>query len=224
GKGLGLVQKGESSSSTETDGSSPEYHYNISETESKGLRKVFKRFSGRLCYLMKEPVELATHLQIKNLIQYSVMIELLTSPESEQAKAITLVRDLHKQMKSHPAKLFSIVEVFLQNAALKEPGKEMLQEIGKVCPERAAFVLGSEQPPSDSQVEIPGSESKRQSLAENSTEWINSSAELRALRRSNVIFTRGLDPENLVRVLYTKGLLTPEERDNATKQTSTTCQ
>ncbi|CAI8032738.1 hypothetical protein GBAR_LOCUS18483, partial [Geodia barretti] len=154
GKGLGLVQKGESSSSTETDGSSPEYHYNISETESKGLRKVFKRFSGRLCYLMKEPVELATHLQIKNLIQYSVMIELLTSPESEQAKAITLVRDLHKQMKSHPAKLFSIVEVFLQNAALKEPGKEMLQEIGKICPEMTAFVVG-EQFPSDSLVEFP---------------------------------------------------------------------
>ncbi|CAI8032740.1 hypothetical protein GBAR_LOCUS18483, partial [Geodia barretti] len=119
GKGVRISKKGESSSSTETDGSSPEYHYNISETESKGLRKVFKRFSGRLCYLMKEPVELATHLQIKNLIQYSVMIELLTSPESEQAKAITLVRDLHKQMKSHPAKLFSIVEVFLQNAALQ---------------------------------------------------------------------------------------------------------
>ena len=223
---------------------------------------------------MKEPVELATQLQIKKLIPYSVMNELLTSPESQQAKAITLVRYLQKQIKSCPAKLFTIVEVFLQNAALKEPGKEMLQEIGKycdfftvatlscyafftsvgkVCPERAAFVLGSEQPLSDSQVEIPGelifslshiqfisflstgSESKRQSQsltqpssansqAENATEWINSSAVLRALRRSNVIFTRGLDPENLVRVLYSQGLLTPEERDNATKQTSTTCQ
>ena len=130
GKVVRISKKGESSSSTETDGSSPECDYNISETESKGLRNIFKRFFGRLCFLMNEPVELATHLQIKNLIQYSVMNELLVSPESQQAKAISLVRDLQKQIKSRPAKLFTIVEVFLQNAALKEPCKEMLQEIG----------------------------------------------------------------------------------------------
>ena len=131
GKGVRICKKGESSSSTETDGSSPECHYNISETESKGLRNIFKRFFGRLCFKMKDPVELATHLQIKNLILYSAMNKLLISPESQQAKAITLVRALQKQIKYRPDRLFTIVEVFLQNAALKEPGKEMLQEIGK---------------------------------------------------------------------------------------------
>ncbi|CAI8055199.1 hypothetical protein GBAR_LOCUS30140, partial [Geodia barretti] len=129
GKGVRICKKGESSSSTETDGSSPECHYNISETESKGLRNIFKRFFGRLCFKMKDPVELATHLQIKNLILYSAMNKLLISPESQQAKAITLVRALQKQIKYRPDRLFTIVEVFLQNAALKEPGKEMLQEI-----------------------------------------------------------------------------------------------
>ena len=67
-------------------------------------------------------------------------------------------------------------------------------------------------------------QSPANSQAENSTDWINPYAELRALQRSNVIFARGVDPENLVRVLYSKGLLTLEERDNATKQTSTVCQ
>ena len=121
------------SSSTETDNSSPECDMlkNISETESKGLRKVFKRFFGRLCFTIKTPVELATLLQMKGLLTYSVMNELLTSPESEQAKTITLVRALQKQVKSCPYRMFHIIEVFLHNEALQQTGREMWTETGK---------------------------------------------------------------------------------------------
>ena len=124
------------SSSTETDNSSPECDMlkNISETESKGLRKVFKRFFGRLCFTIKAPVELATRLQMKGLLTYSVMNELLTSPESEQAKTISLVRTLQKQVKSRPDRMFSIIQVFLHDEALQQTGREIWTETGNnVC-------------------------------------------------------------------------------------------
>ena len=41
------------------------------------------------------------------------------------------------------------------------------------------------------------------------------SAESRALRRSNKVFCDGVDPENLVKVLYSEFLLTPEEKARA---------
>ena len=121
------------SSSTETDNSSPECDMlkNISETESKGLRKVFKRFFGRLCFTIKAPVELATRLQMKGLLTYSVMNELLTSPESEQAKSITLVKSLQKQIKSRPDRMFNIIDVFLGNEVLQQTGREIWTETGK---------------------------------------------------------------------------------------------
>ena len=156
------------SSSTETDNSSPECDMlkNISETERKGLRKIFKRFFGRLCFTIKAPVELATRLQMKGLLTYSVMNELLTSPESEQAKTITLVRALQKQVKSRPDRMFSIIQVFLHDEALQQTGREIWTETGKnvfkwcdrkrcfetllhagkICPERSAFMFGSKLP------------------------------------------------------------------------------
>ena len=121
------------SSSTETDNSSPECDMlkNISETESKGLRKVFKRFFGRLCFTIKAPVELATRLQMRGLLTYSVMNELLTSPESEQAKSITLVKSLQKQIKSRPNRMFNIIDVFLHDEVLQQTGREIWRETGK---------------------------------------------------------------------------------------------
>ena len=50
------------------------------------------------------------------------------------------------------------------------------------------------------------------------------SPESRALRRSNTIFTRGVDPENLVTVLYSNFLLTPEEKARTMQQTLTVSQ
>ena len=120
------------SSSTETDNSSPECDMlrNISETERKGLRKVFKRFFGRLCFAIRNPVELATLLQMKGLLTYSVMNELLTSPESTQEKTITLVRALQRQIKSRPDRMFHIIDVFLHDAVLQQTGREMWTETG----------------------------------------------------------------------------------------------
>ena len=121
------------SSSTETDNSSPECDMlrNITETERKGLRKVFKRSFGRLCFAIRNPVELATLLQMKGLLTYSVMNELLTSPESTQAKTITLVRALQKQVKSRPDRMFNIIQVFLYDEALQQTGREIWTETGK---------------------------------------------------------------------------------------------
>jgi predicted DNA-binding ArsR family transcriptional regulator len=42
------------------------------------------------------------------------------------------------------------------------------------------------------------------------------SAEARALRKSNAVFKSGVDPENLVTVLYSNFLLTLDEREKAT--------
>ena len=118
-------------SSTESDDSSPECD-TISESEGKSLRKIFKCFFGRLCLTIRNPVEIAAILQMKGLLTYTVMIELLESPESTQAKAIILVTALQNQIKSHPGKIFPIIQVFLQNEVLEETGKEMWTETGKI--------------------------------------------------------------------------------------------
>ena len=47
------------------------------------------------------------------------------------------------------------------------------------------------------------------------------SVESRTLRRSNTVFTRGVDPDNMITVLYSNFLLTPEEKARATQQTLT---
>ena len=57
--------------------------------------------------------------------------------------------------------------------------------------------------------------------AKHAADHLGLSAESRALRRSNSVFTRGVDPENLVTVLYSNFLLTPEEKARAMKQTLT---
>ena len=57
--------------------------------------------------------------------------------------------------------------------------------------------------------------------AQHAADHLGLSAESRALRRSNTVFTRGVDPENLVTVLYSNFLLTPEEKARAMKQTLT---
>ena len=57
--------------------------------------------------------------------------------------------------------------------------------------------------------------------AQHAADHLGLSIESRALRRSNTVFTRGVDPENLVTVLYSNFLLTPEEKARAMKQTLT---
>ena len=57
--------------------------------------------------------------------------------------------------------------------------------------------------------------------AQHAADHLGLSVESRALRRSNTVFTRGVDPENLVTMLYSNFLLTPEEKARAMKQTLT---
>ena len=103
----------------------------LSECEMTNLRKVFKRLFGRLCYAIKNPVEIATFLQKEGVLSRTVMNELLISPESQQTKAITLVRALDKRIKSHPHMTFAIIKVFLHDEALEETGREMWIETGE---------------------------------------------------------------------------------------------
>ena len=126
------VRKQISSVSTNTDESSPECSINLSDSESKNVRKVYKRFFGRLCLVLKNPTEIAAEFQIRCLISYSVMHELLISPESQQSKAITLVTALQKRIETHPEIIFAIIEVLMQNEILQQTGREMLTEAGKI--------------------------------------------------------------------------------------------
>ena len=117
------------SSSSESDDS--DYERSLSEVERKKLRKVFRRSFGKLCCAIKNPVEITTHLQMKGLLTRTVMCKLLTSPDSQQTKAITLVTALERRIKSHPGRIFTIVEEFLCNENLKEVAGEMLIETGE---------------------------------------------------------------------------------------------
>ena len=123
-------KKEERFSSTETDDSSPEILRNLTEAETKSLVKVFKSFFGRLCLAIKDPVETAAQLQEKHLISCSKMENIITSPESQQVKAITLVRALEKRIKQRPDKIFIISNVFQENELLQEVGRKMLIEAG----------------------------------------------------------------------------------------------
>ena len=126
--------KQESSSSSETDceSSSPESDMlrNLTESENKGLIKAFKRCFGELCLAIKNPEKAAAGLQAKRLLSCSMMESLLTSSESQQEKAIALVRALKKRIKSRPVRVFTIIEVFLHNEVLKEAGRELWNETG----------------------------------------------------------------------------------------------
>ena len=53
--------------------------------------------------------------------------------------------------------------------------------------------------------------------AQHVADHLGLSAESRALRRSNRVFTRCVDPDNLVTVLYSNFLLTPEENEKASQ-------
>ena len=135
------VKKGEmkegrkvtSSSSSETDESSPECDVGriLSESENKKLVKVFKCNYGKLCYAIKDPNATAVQLQAKRLLSRSKLKNVLISPESQQVKAIALVHALYRKIKSRPEKLFTVSEVCLHNESLQEVGTEMSIEIGK---------------------------------------------------------------------------------------------
>ena len=122
-----------SSSSSDTDSSSPESEVlkNLTKSEKKKLRKVFKYSFGQLCSASFNPVETAVQLQKKGLISPGMMTDIMLSPESQQEKIIRLVRGLDNRIRSRPERLFGCIEVLLENDALQEIGREMLRETGK---------------------------------------------------------------------------------------------
>ena len=97
----------------------------LSKEESKQLRKLFKRSFGKLCCLNFDPVETSASLQKKGLISVVAMKDMLMSPESRQAKIISLVSALDMKIKQRPALLLEIIDVFKESNTLEKEGKEM---------------------------------------------------------------------------------------------------
>ena len=122
-----------SSSSSDTDSSSPESEMlkNLTKSEKKKLKKVFKYSFGQLCSASFNPVETAVQLQKKGLISPRMMMDIIRSPESQQDKIIRLVCGLDNRIRSRPERLFGCIEVLLENDALQKVGREMLRETGK---------------------------------------------------------------------------------------------
>ena len=128
-----IKQESSSSSEIDDDSSSQECDNmlrNFTESENKGLIKAFNCCFGKLCLAIKDPDKAAAELQARHLLSCSMMENLLTSPESQQVKAITLVRALKKRIKSRPARVFTIIEVFLRNEVLEQAGRELRNETG----------------------------------------------------------------------------------------------
>ena len=120
------------SSSSETDSSSPEcdIQKNLTNTDKRRIRRIFKRSFGKLCCTHFDPVAISVLLQGKGLISQEMMKEMIVSPESQQTKIISLVIALDKRIKFRPDKIFRVIEVLLVSDALQEAGKEMLSRTG----------------------------------------------------------------------------------------------
>ena len=132
-----------SSSSTDTDSSSSESDMlkNLTKSEKKKLKKVFKYSFGQLCSASFNPVETAVQLQKKGLISPGMMMDIIRSPESQQDKIIRLVCGLDNRIRSRPERLFGCIEVLLENDGLQEVGREMLRETGKPLTHQAQGIF-----------------------------------------------------------------------------------
>ena len=122
-----------SSSSSDSANSSPECDKNLSESESRKLKRLFKCAFGRLCRAITNPDEVAAELQAKRLLSRSTTERILTSPESKQGKAIFLVRALARRIKPRPDRVFTAIEVFLSSEGLQDIGAEMKIKAGKLA-------------------------------------------------------------------------------------------
>ena len=123
-------QEGSSSSSDSAD-SSPECDRNLSESERRKLKKLFKCAFGRLCRDITNPADVAAELQAKCLLSRSTTESILSSPDSRQEKAIFLVRALARRIKPRPDRVFTAIEVFCTSEGLQDIGKEMKIKAGK---------------------------------------------------------------------------------------------
>ena len=132
-----------SSRSSDTDSSSPESEMmkNLTKSEKKKLRKVFKYSFGQLCSASFNPVETAVQLQMKGLISPGMTMDIIRSPESQQENIIRLVCGLDNRIRSRPERLFGCIEVLLENDALQEVGRKMLRQTGKPFTHQAQGML-----------------------------------------------------------------------------------
>ena len=128
--------RNKSEASSETGDSSPECDMlkNISEAEKEKLLGIYRRFFGKLCCAVLNPVEIAAQLQEKCLISQAMMKGLIMSPESQQAKTISVVDALEKKIKLDSDHLFVFIEVLLgdDSPELQKTGSEILREAGKL--------------------------------------------------------------------------------------------
>ena len=93
---------------------------------------VFQLFFGKLCCVIKNPVEIAAEFQMKGLISNSVM-NLLTSQHSKQEKTIQLIRAVNKRIQSNPDRVYSFIGILLCSVGFEETGRQMWGKIGKKC-------------------------------------------------------------------------------------------
>ena len=109
-----------------------------SDTESSDSKvcnevSVFQLFFGKLCCVIKNPVEIAAEFQMKGLISNSVMSNLLTSQHSKQEKTIQLIRAVNKRIQSNPDRVYSFIGILLCSVGFEETGRQMWGKIGKKC-------------------------------------------------------------------------------------------
>ena len=122
------------SSSSDTDDSSAECATpsSISAAKKKELEKMFKRYFGKLCCTMSDPVRTAAELQHRGLISKSLMTNLMMSHESKEKKCIILVSTLEEKLKCKPTSLLVLVEVLLKDNVLQDLGREIFNKAGKL--------------------------------------------------------------------------------------------
>ena len=124
----GTKKSSESLSSADPDETDT---YGSSKFNESGEHNIFEHFFGRLCYEISNPVKIAGQLQMKDLISKAVMKDMIMSPESQQAKTISLVDAVDEAIKSKPELLFVFIEVLLEDEGLQTVGREILRETGK---------------------------------------------------------------------------------------------
>ena len=116
---------GRDQSSSEVDMVKNQY-----DGEMKELVNIFERFFGQLCCVNFNTKFVAAELLKKGLISKAMMRDMMLSPESQQARIISLIDELNEMIKSHPDCLYELIEMMLENDALQETAKEMLREAG----------------------------------------------------------------------------------------------
>ena len=122
-----------SGSSASDSGSSSKVKPDQFQREAgRSLRNVFRCQFGKLCSVITDPLNLATHLYEKGLISSSMMDKVLTTPNSQQDKTVNLMFALERGIKSNPDNLFIFIEILMVNVVLQEHGKEMWKKAGKL--------------------------------------------------------------------------------------------